>query len=195
MVSASSHFPSPHLWFCCGTFCSISLLPHGLCLCPLSSCFDVFVWIGLFHHPLYACPHSHSPFVLFLSFLTFSLSSFPLIALPVPAVQLSCPFFAVLLLHANCPPSTHTSPFLWPLSYLSASITPSLLHHSSPPRPPSRDNYYNPCEDQLVFKQLNKQGPGLLTVTIQLQSSETDEWKIIVCVQRYRGHLKTLLME
>ncbi len=75
-------------------------------------------------------------------------------------------------------------------------LLPLSIHHSlsltslPPSRLPSRDNYYKSCEDQLVFKQLNKQGLGLLTVAIQQQSSETVAKEIILCVLHYSGHLK-----
>ena len=132
---------------------------------------------------LSVCPFPVFSYLSALSLLLFSLHS--------PAVQVSRPFLLYIALTSKMSSfHTHTS---LPLTLL----LPLCIHHSLslasplPPLPPSRDNYYKPCEDQLVFKQLNKQGPGLLTVTIQQQSSETEEWKIIVCVQHYRGHLKT----
>lgn len=65
-------------------------------------------------------------------------------------------------------PTSKTSSFpLTPLIPLSIHHSLSLSCVTPPSLPPSRDNYYKPCEDQLVFKQLNKQGPGLLTVAIQ----------------------------
>lgn len=77
------------------------------------------------------------------------------------------------------------NPLLWAFSYLFLSISLSCITTLS--LHASRDNYYKPCEDQLVFKQLNKQGLGVLTVTIQQPSNEIVEKKII-CVQHYRGH-------
>ena len=123
-----------------------------------------------------------SPFVFMFSFLSpFECPSFSLSpswlpsALPIycaPFILLvPCCLSTVQLSPAKCPPSTHTSFPLTPL-------LPPSIHHAPtlasplPSLPPSRDNYYKPCEDQLVFKQLNKQGLGLLTVTIQQQSTK-----------------------
>lgn len=102
-----------------------------------------------------------------------------------------CRLSTVQLSPAKCPPSTHTSFPLTPLLPLS-------IHHALtlasplPSLPPSRDNYYKPCEDQLVFKQLNKQGLGLLTVTIQQQSTKPKKSRKsqFACGIK-RRHLKT----
>ena len=57
---------------------------------------------------------------------------------------------------ARCAPSLHTSSPLTPLLHL--PIHHALSGDDLPP--PSRDNYNKSCEDGLVFKQLNKHGPG-----------------------------------
>lgn len=153
--------------------------------------FVLFLPKGLFWFRLFSSP--------FVSMFSFS-SPFER---PAFCLSLSCLSSALCL-------STYYPPFIPPVAQVSRPLppcssyqpnvllpsdpSPTSLHPSlslSPSPPLSRDNYYKPSEDQLVFKQLNKQGLGVLTVTIQQQSSVTVEEKIIVCVQLCRGHLKT----
>lgn len=114
-------------------------------------------------------------------FITFSRWCLPLSSL----LTLSLSPFLLLFSPASLlwPTAVHSSllygaisstPASFPVNLdLPLSIHPSLsLAYVTPP---SRDNYYKPCEDQLVFKQLNKQGLGLLTATIQPQSRERVE--------------------
>ena len=71
------------------------------------------------------------------------------------------------------------------------------IHHSIsivfPLSAPSTDNYYRPCEDKLVFKQLSKQGLGLLTVTLEQLSSGTVEEKILVWQGKFICQFKALV--
>lgn len=112
---------------------------------------------------------------LFVPFLTLCLSTsfFYRSAFILPLARVSHSFLHIALISKMS--SFHT--YILPSYPSPTSFHPSLslLRVTAPSLPPSRDNYYKPCEDQLVFKQLNKQGLVLLTVTIQQQSSETVE--------------------
>lgn len=170
--------------FCCGTFCSFFLLSSKKVHFSLfrsaffSSPFVSMFSFSPFQRPAFCSTRSHLSRPSFVSALLFCCSRL------LSTVQLS---------QAKCPPSTHTMhPSLWPLSYLFPSITLSCV--TPPSMCLSRDNYNERCEDQLVFKQLNKQGLRLLTVAIQQQSSETVEQGMIVWVRHYGGHLKTSLL-
>lgn len=72
---------------------------------------------------------------------------------------------AVFLLYCTALPSLLCS---FPVHILPSDPSPTSPHPSCslwrrpppPSAPPSRDNYNKSCEDGLVFKQLNKHGPG-----------------------------------
>lgn len=112
----------------------------------------------------------------------------------LPCLSLSCPF-SPLLFECSCSSPRQPVPFYctalsntmpsFPTYILpSDPLLPLLIHHflplvlPLPPLTPSRDNYYKPCADQLVFKQLNKQRLGPLTVDIQQHLSKKLEQEI-----------------
>lgn len=154
------------VWFCC--LCPLPPLPQRLLL----GCSD-----QPFYHPLYPCSHFPHPFTVPLSVRSSPLLSQHFSFIVLPSFCLShrspVPFYHIALTGKissfhTCILPADPSPTSFHLSLSLSCVTPPSL-------PPSRDNYYKPCEDQLVFKQLNKQGLGLLTVAIQQQSSENLE--------------------
>lgn len=155
-----------------------------LCSLPPNVCFDLpFFFLN---HSLYPCSYSPHTLNVLLSICPFPVLSYCFclsapIVLPAFACQL-VPFYCIALSSKMSSLPT----YILPSDPSPTSSHPSLsLSCVTPPSlPPSRDNYYKPCEDQLAFKQLNKQTLGLLTVAIQQQhSSKKVDYEIkILCI-------------
>lgn len=161
--------------FICSPFSHLTLNLSPLCHQTLVHVHELLSFTSSFLHTLSFSPHLNRSDSICFFFLLHLLMSPPRHTVP-PSLSVVQPW------ESHCPPSTHASFPLWPLSCL---IHPSCVTlHSLPPcLHPSWDNYYKPCKDQLVFKQLNKQGPG----AADSHCSTTVQWnwehKLIVCMQ------------
>lgn len=129
--------------FCFGSL-SLAFIHHPLSIFSFSSHFQSPTFCLSLSHPFSVLFNSsHCSLFIFLSDLSLS-------------ILYSALRQNVLLAHM------HTS---FPLTFTSSHPSLSLSCVTPPSLRLSGDNYYTPCEDQFVFKQLNKQGLGLLTFT------------------------------